>query len=191
MTTKSGKHANKIAKNAFDSAANNGVAKAVDMRKVAALSAGAAGVIAGAAIAFGATPAMAADATSTPVDTSKSANAQDVTANKKKAEAEDSKKTATDTTKKEEAKKEQPEQTKPAEQTVVKAEGTETNKHAADNTPAPNSVTSKVSTYAASNTPAEAPAGPNYGQVREATPAPAPKVNSEITLSKEKKRHAS
>lgn len=57
MTTKSGKHANKIAKNAFDSAANNGVAKAVDMRKVAALSAGAAGVIAGVAIAFGATPA--------------------------------------------------------------------------------------------------------------------------------------
>lgn len=80
MTTKSGKHANKIAKNAFDSAANNGVAKAVDMRKVAALSAGAAGVIAGAAIAFGATPAMAADATSTPVDTSASANTQDLTA---------------------------------------------------------------------------------------------------------------
>lgn len=74
MTTKSGKHANKIAKNAFDSATNNGVTKAVDMRKVAALSAGAAGVIAGAAIAFGATPAMAADTTSTPVDTSTSAN---------------------------------------------------------------------------------------------------------------------
>lgn len=179
MTTKSGKHANKIAKNAFDSATNNGVIKAVDMRKVAALSAGAAGVIAGAAIAFGATPAMAAETNTTPVDTSTSANAQDLTANKKKAE--DSKKTATDTTKKEEAKKGQP------EQTVVKAEGTETNKQAADNTPAPNSVTSKVSTYAASSTPAEAPAGPNYGQVREADPAPAPKVNSEITLSKETK----
>ena len=53
MTTKSGKHANKIAKNALDSAVNKGVAKAVDIRKVAALSAGAAGVIAGAAIAFG------------------------------------------------------------------------------------------------------------------------------------------
>ncbi|EPI44896.1 M protein repeat protein [Gardnerella vaginalis JCP8151A] len=80
MTTKSGKHANKIAKNALDSAANNGVTKAVDMRKVAALSAGAAGVIAGAAIAFGATPAMAADATSAPVDTTTPANTQDVTA---------------------------------------------------------------------------------------------------------------
>lgn len=80
MTTKSGKHANKIAKNAFDSAANNGVAKVVDIRKVAALSVGAAGVIAGAAIAFGATPAMAADATSAPVNPSVPENAQDVTA---------------------------------------------------------------------------------------------------------------
>ncbi len=124
MTTKSGKHANKIAKNALDSAANNGVTKAVDMRKVAALSAGAAGVIAGAAIAFGATPAMAVDApTSAPVNPAAPANTQDVTANKKKAEAEDSKKTATDTTKKEEAKKEQPEQTKPAEQAVAKTDG--------------------------------------------------------------------
>ncbi|RIY21085.1 peptidase, partial [Bifidobacteriaceae bacterium VN002] len=92
MTTKSGKHTNKIAKNAFDSAANNGVIKAVDMRKVAALSAGAAGVIAGAAIAFGATPAMAADATSAPVDTTTPANTQDVTTNngdsKKKVDKE-------------------------------------------------------------------------------------------------------
>lgn len=96
MTTKSGKHANKIVENALSSAANNGVAKAVDMRKVAALSAGAAGVIAGAAIAFGATPAMAAEApTSTPVNPATPANTQDVTANngdsKKKTEAEDAK----------------------------------------------------------------------------------------------------
>lgn len=124
MTTKSGKHANKTSGSAKDKAA-----KAVDMRKVAALSAGAAGVIAGAAIAFGATPAMAAEnPTSAPVDTTTPANTQDLTTNKKKAEAEDSKKTATDTTKKEEAKKEQPEQTKPADQTVVNAEGAETNK---------------------------------------------------------------
>ena len=88
MTTKSGKHTNKIAKNTLSSANNNGVVKAVDMRKVAALSAGAAGVIAGAAIAFGATPAMAAETTSVPVKTSNAANEQDLTANKKKAEAE-------------------------------------------------------------------------------------------------------
>ena len=177
MTTKSGKHANKIAKNAFDSATNNGVTKAVDMRKVAALSAGAAGVIAGAAIAFGATPAMAADTTSTPVDTSTSANTHDLTAKK-----DDSKKQADET-----KSTEQTEVKKQADQTVVKAEGTETNKETTDNSPAPNSVTSKVSTYAASNTPAETPAGPNYGQVREADPAPAPKVNSEVTLSQDKK----
>ncbi|EPI49264.1 FIVAR domain-containing protein [Gardnerella pickettii] len=167
MTTKSGKHANKIAKNALDSAANNGVIKAVDMRKVAALSAGAAGVIAGAAIAFGATPAMAADATSAPVDTSTSANAQDLTAKK-----DDSKKQAGETNQ-----NKQTEVKKQDNQTVVNADNTEgkTDKQAADSTPAP------------SSTPAGAPAGPNYGQVREANPAPAPKVNSTIELSQDKK----
>ncbi|RDW95599.1 peptidase [Gardnerella vaginalis] len=159
MTTESGKHANKIAKNAFDSATNNGVTKAVDMRKVAALSAGAAGVIAGAAIAFGATPAMAADTTSTPVDTSTSANAQDLTAKKS-----------------DEKQKSDEEQ-----------QADEANKKTTDSTPAPDNTTSKASTYAASNTPAEASAGPNYGQVREADPAPAPKVNSTIELSQDKK----
>ncbi|EPI49808.1 FIVAR domain-containing protein, partial [Gardnerella pickettii] len=107
MTTKSGKHANKIAKNALDSAANNGVTKVVDIRKVAALSVGAAGVIAGAAIAFGATPAMAADATtSTPVDTTTPANMQDVTAKKddekqksgEKQQADETNKQAADST---------------------------------------------------------------------------------------------
>lgn len=167
MTTKSGKHTNKIAKNAFDSAANNGVIKAVDMRKVAALSAGAAGVIAGAAIAFGATPAMAADATSAPVDTSTSANAQDLTAKK-----DDSKKQAGETNQ-----NKQTEVKKQDNQTVVNADNTEgkTDKQAADSTPAP------------SSTPAGALAGPNYGQVREADPAPAPKVNSTIELSQDKK----
>lgn len=182
MTTKSGKHANKIAKNAFDSAANNGVIKAVDMRKVAALSAGAAGVIAGAAIAFGATPAMAAETNTTPVDTSTSANAQDVTANKKKAEAEDSKKTATDTTKKEEAKKEQPEQTKPAEQTVVNAEGAKTNKNTTDSTPA-NTVAqgeSRAAGYAANQGSVV-----NY-EANKDREAPQ-QANSTIELSKEKK----
>lgn len=91
MTTKSGKHTNKIAKNAFDSAANNGVIKAVDMCKVAALSAGAAGVIAGAAIAFGATPAMAAE-TSTPAPVNAdSKKEQSVIANKDDANKNDNK----------------------------------------------------------------------------------------------------
>lgn len=120
MTTKSGKHANKIAKNAFDSATNNGVTKAVDMRKVAALSAGAAGVIAGAAIAFGATPAMAAEApTSTPVNPSVPANAQDLTANK-----DDSKKKVDKAQQADETNQNNPTDVKKQpEQTVVKAEG--------------------------------------------------------------------
>ncbi|KXA18247.1 FIVAR domain-containing protein [Gardnerella vaginalis] len=108
MTTKSGKHTNKIAKNTLNSADNNGVIKAVDMRKVAALSAGAAGVIAGAAIAFCATPAMAAETTSAPVKTSNAANEQDLTANKKaegakaedEAKAEGAKETEADASKK-------------------------------------------------------------------------------------------
>lgn len=94
MTTKSGKHANKTSGSAKDKAA-----KVVDMRKVAALSAGAAGVIAGAAIAFGATPAMAAEnPTSAPVNPTTPANEQGVITKK-----DDSKKTATDTTKKDDA----------------------------------------------------------------------------------------
>ena len=96
MTTKSGKHANKTSGSAKDKAA-----KVVDMRKVAALSAGAAGVIAGAAIAFGATPAMAAEAgTAAPVNPTTPANEQGVITKK-----DDSKKTATETTKKDDASK--------------------------------------------------------------------------------------
>ena len=102
MTTKSAKHADKTFGSAKDKSA-----KVVDMRKVAALSAGAAGVFAGAAIAFGATPAMAAEANVAPVNTNDSAKEQNLVA-KKNAEAEgskDSDKTATETTKKEEASK--------------------------------------------------------------------------------------
>ena len=129
MTTKSGKHANKTFGSAKDKSA-----KVVDMRKVAALSAGAAGVIAGAAIAFGATPAMAAEnPTSAPVNTNDHAKEQSVIANKKKAEgAEASKVETTNSEVKKEAKKEESkeakeepkkEQTKPAEQAVVKTDG--------------------------------------------------------------------
>lgn len=166
MTTKSGKHANKIAKNAFDSAANNGVAKAVDMRKVAALSAGAAGVIAGVAIAFGATPAMAADATSTPVDTSTSANAQDLTDKKDdpNKQVDEANKKTTDST------------------------------PAPDNTPAENPASTLASTVPqgesrAAGYAANQGSAVNYeaNKDRAATPAPASKVNSEITLSKETK----
>ncbi|WP_246943189.1 peptidase [Gardnerella vaginalis] len=125
MTTKSGKHANKIAKNALDSAVNKGVAKAVDIRKVAALSAGAAGVIAGAAIAFGSTPAMAVEAnTSAPVNTNDPAKEQSVIGKKNESSKyETPNSEVKEQNKKKEPKKEPTEQIKPTEQTVVNAEG--------------------------------------------------------------------
>ncbi|WP_041160660.1 FIVAR domain-containing protein [Gardnerella vaginalis] len=231
MTTKSAKHANKTFGSAKDTAA-----KAVDMHKVAALSAGAASVIAGAAIAFGATPAMAAEApASAPVKNTDPTKEQNLVANNKnKTEAEGaegSKGKISNDEIKEESKKEQPEQTTP---TVVnadsaKSDGAKAHNNAEQNVESTEVVNNKVTdsatagdkTNAASSTTAEnsAPAEnaakkrtrratvenkqpeatndakdenqkqgePVVGTDREANPAPAPKVNSEITLSKETK----
>lgn len=173
MTTKSGKHANKIAKNAFDSAANNGVAKVVDIRKVAALSVGAAGVIAGAAIAFGATPAMAAEApTSTPVNPSVPANAQDLTANKddSKKKVDGQQQADDDNQNKQTEVKKQANET---DKTVVKAEGADGKADVKPEGTAPENQNQNGPVAAYSD--------------RAANPAPAPKVNSEITLSEETK----
>ena len=63
INSNSGKHARKVT---LDAAVSNAIAKAVDARKVAAFTVGAAGVLAGAAFAFGATPAMAAESGVTP-----------------------------------------------------------------------------------------------------------------------------
>ena len=237
MTTKSAKHANKTFGSAKDESA-----KAVDMRKVAALSAGAASVIAGAAIAFGATPAMAAEAgTAAPVKTTEPVKEQELTNNKKKAEgAEASKGETTNSEVKKEAKKEESkeakeepkkEQTKPAEQAVTKTDGntdvtktesgskvesatavdnkvtnstSATDKNNADSstteetsTPAENVVKKRTRRATVENKQPEATndakdenqkqGEPVVGTDREANPAPAPQVNSEITLSKETK----
>ena len=224
MTTKSAKHANKTFGSAKDTAA-----KAVDMHKVAALSAGAASVIAGAAIAFGATPAMAAETpASAPVNTNDPAKEQSVIANKNKTEgesAEGSKGKTSNDELKEESKKEQ------AEKIVVKTEGkadatkTESGSKVESATAVDNKVTNSTSatdktnadssTTEETSTPAEnvvkkrtrratvenkqpeatndakdenqKQGEPVVGTDREANPAPAPKVNSEITLSKETK----
>ena len=198
MTTKSGKHANKIAKNAFDSAANNGVIKAVDMRKVAALSAGAAGVIAGAAIAFGATPAMAADATSAPVDTTTPANTQDVTAKKdgSKKKVDGQQQVDENNQSGENNQNTQTEVKKQTGETVVKAEGTETNKQAADSTSAPastpaeNPAPTPTSTVAqgesrAAGYAANQGSAVNYEANKDREVSP--QSNSTINLSKETK----
>ena len=61
------RHSRKVS---LDAAVSNSIEKAVNARKVAAFTVGAAGVLAGAAFAFGATPAMAADADSSSVNPS-------------------------------------------------------------------------------------------------------------------------
>ena len=232
MTTKSAKHANKTSGSVKDKAA-----KVVDMHKVAALSAGAAGVIAGAAIAFGATPAMAAEAgAAAPVKTTEPVKEQELTNNKKKAEGaeaskgEASKGETTNSEVKEESKKEESKKEQ-AEKIVVKTEGkadatkTESGSKVESDTAVDNKVTNSTSatdktnadssTTEETSTPAEnvvkkrtrraavenkQPEATNYakdenqkqgepvvGADREANPAPAPQVNSEITLSKETK----
>ena len=90
INSNSGKHARKVT---LDAAVSNAIAKAVDARKVAAFTVGAAGVLAGASFAFGATPAMAAEVSGTP-DTKPDVAQTPVTAGEnagtgKKAEAGD------------------------------------------------------------------------------------------------------
>ncbi|MFU0529911.1 peptidase [Gardnerella vaginalis] len=104
MVSKSRKHANTVK---LDAVVSKAIEKAVYMRKVAALSAGAAGVIASAAIAFGATPAMAAEANPAPVKNTDTAKEQNlVDANKGNSRtSDDSKATKNDDASKGEASK--------------------------------------------------------------------------------------
>ena len=64
INANSGRHAHSR-KVTLDATASNAIQKAIDARKVAAFTIGAAGVLAGAAFAFGATPAMAAETAAT------------------------------------------------------------------------------------------------------------------------------
>ena len=110
MVSKSRKHANTVK---LDAVVSKAIEKAVDMRKVAALSAGAAGVIAGAAIAFGATPAMAVEANVAPVNTNDSTKEQNlVDANKGNSKTSDDSKA---TKKNEASKDEDSKKTEPSE----------------------------------------------------------------------------
>ncbi|NSX41748.1 FIVAR domain-containing protein [Gardnerella vaginalis] len=141
----SGRHARKVT---LDAAVSNAIAKAVDARKVAAFTVGAAGVLAGAAFAFGATPAMAAEngaaagAASVPVEAGKKpgVEAENKDAAKSDKAKEEVKKNQTDVNKDSEQKseeKKQPEEkpgktnlekklankTKTSTQFVVKVDG--------------------------------------------------------------------
>lgn len=132
MGTKSSKHARKVK---LDSSINNAIAHAVDARKVASFTASAAGVIAGAALALGTTPAVAVSS-----NAMQSGNAQNVQSNLNNDQSDSG-----------------------ADANGVDSDST-------DNSADANGSDS-TSTY--SN--------------RSATPAPAPQVNSEITISKETK----
>ena len=68
------RHARKVT---LDAAVSNAISKAVKARKVAALTVGAAGVLAGAAFAFGATPAMAAETDASSLNNSSQNNQSD------------------------------------------------------------------------------------------------------------------
>jgi len=120
------KHARKVT---LDAAVNNAIEKAVDARKVAAFTVGAAGVLAGAAFAFGATPAMAAeagtaaptDAAQTPVAAVDKAGKKAASKNNEAKEAEtqdDAKKNQTDEENQTDANKEAGEQTAKKEDTT-------------------------------------------------------------------------
>ena len=132
MGTKSSKHARKVK---LDSSINNAIAHAVDARKVASFTASAAGVIAGAALALGTTPAVAVSS-----NAMQSGNAQNVQSNLNNDQSDS---------------------------------GADANGVDSDSTD--NSVDANGSDSASTYLD------------RSSSPAPAPKVNSEITLSEETK----
>ena len=130
MGTKSSKHARKVK---LDSSINNAIAHAVDARKVASFTASAAGVIAGAALALGTTPAVAVSSVA------QSGNDQNIQSNLDNTQSDSG-----------------------ADANGAGSDGAEVNRDGVNG-----------------NTP-------TYSD-RSATPAPAPKVNSEITISQETK----
>ena len=130
MGAKSSKHARKVK---LDSSVNNAIAHAVDARKVASFTASAAGVIAGAALALGTTPAVAVSSVA------QSGNDQNIQSNLDNTQSDSG-----------------------ADANGAGSDGAEVNRDGVNG-----------------NTP-------TYSD-RSATPAPAPKVNSEITISKETK----
>lgn len=132
MGTKSSKHARKVK---LDSSINNAIAHAVNARKVASFTASAAGVIAGAALALGTTPAVAVSS-----NAMQSGSAQNVQSNLNN------------------------------EQSGSGADANGSDSDSTDNSADANGSDS-TSTYSD----------------RSATPAHAPQVNSEITLSEETK----
>ena len=165
MVAKSRKHARKVT---LDAAVNNAIEKAVDARKVAAFTVGAAGVLAGAAFAFGATPAMAADAgaasepAKAPVTTDKKSGTKPDDKDEKKEQIS----TKKDSEQKNDAKNEQ----KDGQKNKIEANAEDSNKikltgennktdekTSTDSAPVANDPTSETNTPVTSGTPVETP----------------------------------
>ena len=170
------KHARKVT---LDAAVNNAIEKAVDARKVAAFTVGAAGVLAGAAFAFGATPAMAADAGATTEPTKAPVTAGDKAGAGKKDEAG----------KKDDGKAD----AKPEEKEADKNNQADANKEAGDkaentNKQAEQSV-AKTEDKKSDEENQKQETNTTVGQDRDASTAsePKPQANSTIELSKDKK----
>ncbi|MFU0512743.1 peptidase [Gardnerella greenwoodii] len=165
MVAKSRKHARKVT---LDAAVNNAIEKAVDARKVAAFTVGAAGVLAGAAFAFGATPAMAADAGAA----AEPAKAPVTTDNKSgtKPDDKDEKKEQISTKKDSEQKNDAKNEQKDEQKNKIEANAEDSNKikltgennktdekTSTDSAPVANDPTSETNTPVTSGTPVETP----------------------------------
>ncbi|WP_250309508.1 peptidase [Gardnerella sp. Marseille-Q2328] len=180
-SSNSRRHARKVT---LDAAVSNAISKAVKARKVAAFTVGAAGVLAGAAFAFGATPAMAAEngALTSPAPTPVTdISDADIDAVADAFSADDSNDGNADGDSAGDKDK----------QSVVKQEDDKSkNLATTDDTTTEATVAKRRRTRrAAVENPQIATTGPNYGQDREATQqqTPGPQANSTIELSKDKK----
>ena len=191
MVAKSRKHARKVT---LDAAVNNAIEKAVDARKVAAFTVGAAGVLAGAAFAFGATPAMAADAgaasepAKAPVTTDKKSGTKPDDKDEKKEQIS----TKKDSEQKNDAKNEQ----KDGQKNKIEANAEDSNKikltgennktdekTSTDSAPVANDPTSETNTPVTSGTPVETPvetSTPAASSTYAASSAPAETIASTV-----------
>jgi len=187
----SGRHARKVT---LDAAVSNAIAKAVDARKVAAFTVGAAGVLAGAAFAFGATPAMAADAgaasepAKAPVTTDKKSGTKPDDKDEKKEQIS----TKKDSEQKNDAKNEQ----KDGQKNKIEANAEDSNKikltgennktdekTSTDSAPVANDPTSETNTPVTSGTPVETPvetSTPAASSTYAASSAPAETIASTV-----------
>ncbi|RFD80261.1 peptidase [Gardnerella vaginalis] len=179
-SSNSRRHARKVT---LDAAVSNAISKAVKARKVAAFTVGAAGVLAGAAFAFGATPAMAAESgaltSPAPAPVTDISDA-DIDAVADALSDDDNNNGAADGDSAGDKDK----------QSVVNPEDDKSKNPATTDDNKDKATAAKRRTRrAAAEDPQIATTGPNYGEDRDAstTPESKPQANSTIELSEDKK----